>query len=177
MAGIRAPESLKVRSGLPCRKADERGTLRHTWLDRRLMYGLKVDRDKWLRASAGDPLPRVLAGIPFQLEKLGALLNLMVEDFSPAQLVDSGPLGGLPQELRQLLREALHKAYLASGEIVLLQQTLRDAIEGFTAAAARIETAWRSGDRNEKDFLFDELSAQACRLRDALALPQGVILP
>jgi hypothetical protein len=177
MAGIRESDSLKIRSGLPCGNGDERGSLRHTWLERRLIYELKVDRDKWLRASAADPLPRVLAGIPFQLERLGALMNRMVEDFSPAQLVERGPLGGLPQEVRQLLQEALHNAYLASGEVVLLQQSLRAAIKGFTTVAARIEIVWRSGDRDAKNSLFEELTTEASRLRDALALPQGVILP
>lgn len=176
MAGIRAPESLKVRSGLLCTEGDERGPLRHTWLERRLIYELRVDRDKWLRAAAGDPLPGVLAGIPVQLKRVSTLLDRMIEDFSPAQLVDRGPLGGLSQEVRQLLREALHNAYLASGEVLLLQQNLRESLARFSAVAGRIETVWRSGDRAAKNALFDELGAQASQLRDALALPQGVIL-
>jgi hypothetical protein len=177
MAGNRAPESLKVRSGLPCTDGDERGSLRHTWLEGRLIYELRVDRDKWLRASASEPLPRVLAGIPAQMERVSTLLEGMIQDFGPAQLVDRGPLGGLSPEVRQLLREALHNAYLASGEVFLLRQNLREAIAGFSEVAGRIETVWRSGDRQAKNDLFDELSAQSCRLRDALALPQGVILP
>ena len=171
------PESLKVRSGMPCTDGDERGPLRHTWLERRLIYELRVDRDKWLSALPGDPLPRVLSGIAFHIERLHTLLDRMIEDFSPAQLVDRGPLGGLSPEVRQLLREALHSAYLASGDVLLLQQRLREAIAGFSAVAGTIETVWRSGDRDAKDALFDALSEQASRLRDALALPQGVILP
>jgi hypothetical protein len=151
--------------------------LRHTWIENRLILELQVDREEWLQASASDPVPRVLEGIPFQLERLSEILNSMIENYSPAQLVDRGPLGTLPEEVRALLRGALHEAYLASGEVLLLQQDLREAIENFSCVAGKIEPIWRSGDREAKNGLFNELATQASRLFTALWLPQGVILP
>jgi hypothetical protein len=136
-----------------------------------------VDRDTWLDAKPGDQLPEVLAGIPAHIGRLQKFLASMVEDFSPAQLVDHGPLAQLEDSVKDMLRRALHDAFVASGAILPFQEDLRLAVQEFSSAAGQLETVWRTGDRERKAAFLSELEAKALALREALALPQGVILP
>jgi|SRR5580658_3305416 hypothetical protein len=177
MAAFEAPEALKLRSGLPCPGGDERGTLRHTWLEGRLLYEVRLDSQAWLNARAGDTLPEVLAGIPMRLERLQRFLFTMVEDFSPAHLVDQCRLAELEDSTKQLLREALHNTYVASGVIQPYRDALRQATDKFAETAAKAEAVWRTGDRERKAEFLAELETNAMALREALALPQGVVLP
>jgi len=177
MERVAASEDLKVRSGIACRAGDERGALRHTWLERRLLYEMRADREVWLAAVPGAPLPEVLAGISFQLEKLRVFLASMIADFSPSQLVDQGPLWRLQERTKELLRQSLHEIYVADGLILSLQADLRQAIEAFTQVSSEAEAVWREGDRTTKTEYLNLMEAKAIRLRDALSLPQGVVLP
>jgi hypothetical protein len=177
MERVAASEDLKVRSGIACRAGDERGALRHTWLERRLLYEMRVDRESWLASGPGAPLPEVLAGIPFQLEKLRVFLDSMIADFSPSQLIDQGPLQRLPEKTKEFLRQSLHEIYVANGLILSLQADLRQAIDALTQVSSKAEAVWREGDRTAKAEYLNLLEAKAARLRDALSLPQGVVLP
>jgi len=168
---------VKLRFGSPGECGNERETLSHTWLERRLLDELKMDCEDWLNAAPNSPIPEVLAGIPLQIVKLTRFVDRMVEDFSPGHLVDQCPLAQLEGSTKQLLREALHTAYVASGVILPYQAALRLATEEFSKTAAKAETVWRTGDRERKAEFLSELEAKALALREALALPQGVILP
>jgi hypothetical protein len=168
---------VKNRFGSPGGCGNERETLRHTWLERRLLDELKMDREDWLNAAPNSPVPEVLAGIPLQIVKLTRFVGRMIEDFSPAHLVDQCPLAQLEDSTKQLLREALHKAYVASGVILPYQTALRQATDEFAETAAKAEAVWRAGDRERKAEFLSELEAKALALREALALPQGVVLP
>jgi hypothetical protein len=66
---------------------------------------------------------------------------------------------------------------VASGAILPFQEDLRLAVQEFSSAAGQLETVWRTGDRERKAAFLSELEAKALALREALALPQGVILP
>src|ERR1700690_3580430 len=96
-------DDLRLQSGIRCACGDERGSLRHTWLERRLLYELRIDRELWLSALPGGALPEVIAGISAQLERLGHLIVRMAEDYSPAQLVDEGPLSRLDEGIKELI--------------------------------------------------------------------------
>ena len=170
-------DDLRIRSGIPCVRGDERGTLRHTWLERRLLYEVRMDRAAWLSAAPGDPLPEVVAGIPAQLERLRCLIDRMVDDFSPAQLVDQGPLSRLDDGSKDLLRSVLHDAYLKSGIILPHQERLQAATDAFARIATQAGLVWSQGDRRRTTEFLIELECAALRLKDALALPQGVVLP
>lgn len=170
-------DDLKVESGIPCTGGDEWGGLRHTWLERRLLYELKMDRGIWSDARPEDPLPEVLLGIPLQVARLENMLERMAQVFSPSQLVDYGPLSQLDRTTKELLRSALHEAYVKSGVIVPYRERLRSAVAEFSRVAFEVEAVWRQGDRATKAMLWSELEAKAMFLKEALALPQGVILP
>lgn len=177
MGTVPAFDDLKLRSGIPCSRGDERGALRHTWLERRLLYELRVDHEVWLSAAPGDTVPEVISGISAHLEQLRRLAEQMMDDCSPAQLVDQGPLSALDEPNKQRLREALDGAYRKSGIILPYQERLRAAIEELSAMAAQAERVWRQEDRACRSEFLDQLERVALRLRDALDAPQGVVLP
>ena len=76
-----------------------------------------------------------------------------------------------------MLSQSLHEIYVANGLILSLQADLRQAIEAFTQISSEAEAVWREGDRIAKTEYLNLMEARAIRLRDALSLPQGVVLP
>jgi hypothetical protein len=156
-----------------------RATLEHTWLKRRLLYRLRTERDEWLKAVATEPLPDILAGIPAQIEETRKLLTSVIEGYSPARLIDHGLLAALPEKARDLIRDAVHKAYLNSEAMQPIVCRLEAALSDFESNAEEIPCAWFSGVGDEKlTRVLMNLEYSAERLRKALLeLPQEVVLP
>jgi hypothetical protein len=157
-----------------------RATLEHTWLKRRLLYRLQMERTEWFTAaSLSEPLPEVLSGIPYQIQEARKLLGSLLEVYSPARLIDKGPLAALPEKERCLIRDAVHKAYLEARVMQPFVERLAVALEEFESKAAEIPCAWVSGiDEGILSNVLIDLESAAKQLRTALLeLPQEVILP
>jgi hypothetical protein len=158
---------------------DLRATLEHTWLKRRLLSYLRTERDTWLKAAGAEPLPKVLDGIPARIKEARQLQAKLIECYSPAQLVERGPLAVLPDGAKKLIKDAVHKAYLDSGIIQSPAKQFGEALDNFESKTAEIARAWARGKGAKRiECALDDLESAAQRLRSALLdLPQEVVLP
>lgn len=155
-----------------------RASLKHTWLERRLLGQLRTERGTWLKERS-QRLPNVLAGLSGRIQEIRSLLADIVEGYSPRQLIDHGPLGILPDEVRQAIKAAVHQAYLELGIMQPLVAELEGALNQFERIAEKVIGAWEDGALVKKRAqILDELEVATERLRQALdAFPRGVVLP
>lgn len=167
-----------INSSIPVAAEGLRSTLKHTWLERRLLPRLQLERKEWLAKKDQGRLPEVLAGLPGRIAVAWELNAEVIQGYSPAQLVDQGVLSALPDDLRQILREAVHQAYLAAGIIQEPAAALEAALKKFEAVASQVPVAWRQSDKKYLADVLDKLEKTAQCLKGALeALPRGVVLP
>ena len=155
------------------------GPLKHTWLERRLLPLLKRERSAWLEAAPGRPLPSPLEGITGRIKEARELLAALVDGYSPAQLVDREPLRVLPDDIKKIIQDAIHRAYLDLRIIQPLASELEAAIKQLEKVVEKVVTAWANAAAREmRARVLEELEVAAERLRRALeALPRGVVLP
>ena len=159
---------------IPCSGTERCATLEHDWLKHQLLNALRGQKSDWVQLPASAAVPDVLV---YAEEWIGEAENFAtdaISAFSPSHLVDSGPLSPLPAEARELIKEAVHEAYLDCNVIQPLAQEVRDAVSQAGAALRALLTGWRDA-RGEK---IDALEDAALCLQVALrAMPKGVILP
>ena len=152
--------------------------LSHTWLGKRLLKGLQLNRDRWLDAG-GDSLPRVLAVLPARTQEARLLASQLIDGYSPLHLVERGPLTILPGQVKAMIKEAIHHAYLDLGIMQPLTVEVTDAAADLGTVTSELSLAWcdPSSARRRAEIL-DALRVVAERLKRALdALPYGVVLP
>lgn len=161
---------------IPSEIDGRRAVLGHTWLDNQLLLHLKRQQESWARSTDGA-LPLPLASIPQQLEKVRKLIDDAINGFSPAQLVDRGPLSALDLDARTSIKNAVHIAYLALGVIQPLIEELTGAANQLDEVTTRTRANWQEGPEMRL-HLMNELEAAAVRLRYALKeLPREVVFP
>ena len=158
------------------------GALRHTWLARRLLPALRWKRQEWLDGPWEAPVPAVLAGVDMHLRRARELADGALERHSPARLVDEGPLEDLPEELKAVVRQAVHQCYVKTGVMQARAAELRGAADELEKTVAEVREAWllthHARRRVVLEEFLDKTEAAARRLLRALdCLPDGVILP
>ncbi len=169
-----------VVSSFPCSSNILRGRLKHSWLENQLL-NKTADEVVYLWKETGwGALDNEFS---MRVSETITLAENLVQGFSPAQLVDSlAPLARLDQETRDLIKQAVHKAYLESSGITELSQPLCKAAKALEAALDQLRTVWRRPVTvaNEKDLknAWQMVSTQAKALHAVLErLPKGVVLP
>ncbi|MCU1267549.1 MAG: hypothetical protein JWM21_3867 [Acidobacteria bacterium] len=161
---------------IPSKIDGRRAVLGHTWLDNHLLLHIQTMRDMWAN-SEDNRLPTVLASIHEQLEKVRKLTDDATEGLSPAQLVDIGPLSSLNEEFRNLIKKAVHHAFLELGIVPPLVQEIRAAADDVDKIANQIRQDWQCGVET-RSRLLDTLEAAGIRLRNSLReLPREVVFP
>jgi hypothetical protein len=153
--------------------------LEHDWLKNYLQRQINAERKEWLGRKSGAPLPRVIAGIPPKVEEVTRLLKAAVVSSSPSQLIDKTPLADFPSEIREVICEAAHQAYLDLGIIQPLISELELSSAAFEKAAAQFVVAWQSeAGRSRLAATLNGLEESAIRLRKSLlSLPREILLP
>ena len=177
-----------ILKGLPCDAAMLRGILRHSWLKNQILtmdagYVIQMRGRPSLREEREAFERKIRSGGEFEsrLGEARRLVREMVDGFSPAQLVDSGPLAGLSPEARAAVKSVVHREYLS--------RTMIEKCVGPAAAACdALEVALRefSDDWFRQPYpgavvirkRFEELQQRARALSDSLGdLPEGIVLP
>jgi len=157
----------------------QRGRLKHSWLENQVLNKTPAIVVA-LRHEVGWP---ELRRFPSDVEQAITLADEVEFGFSPASLVDKcAPLAGLPEDLRNIIREAVHAAYLRCFDVHTAAQCLLNAADRMMVALSSLLAEWDKPD----DALSDAGLQSRWRmvldaaepLRDALdALPKGIVLP
>jgi hypothetical protein len=109
------------------------------------------------------------------------LVREMVSGFSPAQLVDSGPLAGLSPEARAAVKSVVHSEYLSQTMIEKCVGPVAAACDGLEAALKEFSDAWFRQPYPGAVAVrksFEELQRRARTLHESLGeLPEGIALP
>ena len=177
--------------GMPCDAEEVRSRLSHDWLGNKLLILQEEDVVQWhaTRVSAGVEFERRLLPGGLYAEEMDNLYRLIsgVQDgYSPARVVESGPLSDLPSDTQKLIKETLHQLYLAlplrdSHGIEALQEALKQAADAFSRSLSRFREVWfaqPSASAEEVGATFRDVLRDGRLLRAALDhLPRGYVLP
>jgi hypothetical protein len=154
-----------------------RTALKHTWLENRLLRQIRQQRTEWLEKPGDGEPPSVIVGAAARCAEVRQLIQTLVDAYSPAQLVDAGPLRALQDEARRPISVAVHRIYLNLGVVQSLLTEIEEAVAGLEAAVALCIREW-SANPNMRSAALDALDGAAVRLRETLeVLPRGIILP
>lgn len=177
-----------ILKGVPCNSAMLRGILRHSWLKNQILtmdagYVIQMRGRPSLHEEREAFERKIRPGGEFEsrLGEARKLVREMVDGFSPAQLVDTGPLAGLSPEARAAIKSVLHREYLS-------RTMIEKCAEPATAACDALEIALREFSDNwfREPYpgavvirkKFEELQLRARSLNDSLGdLPEGIVLP
>jgi hypothetical protein len=163
-------------SGFDCPIGGEAWSVGHDWLKNTLLRDLadEATRSTWLEGDNGD-IQEDLQSAGGWLRRAGSLGERIVAGFSPAVLVAVSPLGRLPANIQDLLRDAAHRAYLAASGIEGAAVKVEQAVSAMRSAVERASCA---RGRQERELALASLDGAAKKLMDAVyALPRGVVLP
>jgi hypothetical protein len=163
-------------SGFDCPIGREVWSLGHDWLKNTLLRDLadEAARSAWLEGDNGDIQDDIQSAGGW-LRRAGSLGERIVAGFSPAVLVAASPLGWLPANIQDLLREAVHRAYLAASGI---EGTAVKVGQAVSAVRSAVERASSARGRQERELALASLGEAAKALMHAVyALPRGVVLP
>jgi len=104
-----------------------------------------------------------------------AILDGAIKGFSPANLVDQGPLARLPVEIRDVIKEGVDAPYREAMLVQPLCHELEIAVREMKTVALVIDTEWTETGRVA---LIEKLLVAIDRLSAALvALPRGYVVP
>lgn len=177
--------------GMPCEAESARSELRHDWLGnkvQRLEAKTVADMHANPSPSRDDFEERLLPDGLYgdRLRSLRTLVETLVEGYSPARLVERGPLAQFPEPVKMALENTLHEQYLRTpihGDACIeeLQENLREATQEFSSTLEDFRAVWfrePSASTSEVRASSEKLLEQASSLRDALNhLPRGFVLP
>lgn len=157
-----------------------RARLKHSWLENQLLN--KTSQEVvYLWAETGWPaLENEFS------ERVKDTLNLaddLENGFSPAQLVDRlAPFAKVDQEAKELIKQAVHEAYLESSKISDFRMPLREDAMALGEALDELHKAWQlpvtEGHEQILRSVWQKVSIKAKALHTILErLPKGVVLP
>src|SRR4051812_20756218 len=96
---------------LMCNAAVHRGRLKHSWLENQI---LNKSAAKVLQLRSAGPWEALEKRFSLRVQETVELAGRIVDDYSPAQLVDKISLfGHLDEGTRARLKNGVHLAYLA----------------------------------------------------------------
>jgi len=174
--------------GMPCDAALQRGLLWHSWLKNQI---LKMDAGYVAHMHSRPSLleeresfeRKIQPGGEFdsRLDEARRFAREMVDGFSPAQLVDSGPLTSLSTEARAGLKSVIHGEYLEQTSIEERSGPIAGAVDELGKALSDFRDVWYQRSQAEADQVragFEQLQARARALHEMLGnLPEGIVLP
>lgn len=110
------------------------------------------------------------------------LIEIAVEGFSPKSLVDQIPqLAIQGQGFRGRVKEAVHRAYLATTVIARIRDELDDSARSLLRSLSDLQKAWteRAGDDEPQIVAkYEQVRSDSRRLREVVEkLPRGVVFP
>jgi len=160
--------------------------LRHNWLGHEVLnFDANYISKIYAEASPSRErfVERIKPGGAFDmnLKKAKALSVSVIDGFSPAQLVDNGPLGALQDDTRALIKRVLHNDYLEKTGIIELSESIQIAASDLSDAYTHFVKEWYSqppaGQARIKES-FEKVQSCGKALCEALGkLPKGVVLP
>ena len=105
----------------------------------------------------------------------------MTDGFSPAQLVDSGDLGALSEDVRTLMKKVLHDVYLQETGIEDRREILQVIIIELSSELEELRKTWFQEPPTESVVIasgVERVLQRARKLSDILTkLPSGIVLP
>jgi len=110
------------------------------------------------------------------LEQTRVMSSTGADDFSPARLVELSPLRELPDDAKELIRTAVHSAYMERTDIHAKLQRVCVEADRTEEALGDLRKTWASGEQVESGLA--RFQGAAAGLYDALGeLPDGVVIP
>jgi hypothetical protein len=177
-----------ILKGLPCDAALRRGLLWHSWLKNQILkmnadYVAQMHGDTSLQEERESFERKIQAGGEFEskLSDARRFASEMIEGFSPAQLVDSGPLANLSAEARTSIKAVIHDEYLRQTMIEERTGPIASGVDDMERALKGFSTVWYRRPPAQQDLVkteFERLQACARLLHEKLgSLPEGIVLP
>jgi hypothetical protein len=173
---------------MPCEAALQRGLLWHSWLKNQILktdagYVAYIHSRPSLLGERESFEQKIQPGGEFELrlDEARRFARDMVDGFSPAQLVDSGPLANLSDEVRVSLKSAVHGEYLARTLIEEHTGPVAEAVEELGKALGEFKDVWYRRPPSGAGLIkenFEQLQARARVMHEILGdLPEGIVLP
>jgi hypothetical protein len=176
-----------ILKGMPCSAARLRGILRHSWLKNQILgmdagFVVQMHGRPSLHEARESFERKIRPGGEFDLRLSDArqLVRDMVEGFSPAQLVDSGPLAALPAETLAAIKSVIHREYLSETRIEQCAEPIAAACDLLADALRDFSDVWfgRAAGLGMVRKSFEQLQLRARALHEQLEkLPEGIVLP
>ena len=157
-----------------------RGQLKHSWLENQVLNKTSDNIISFWKANGWNALEQQFA---VHIRKAIQLSDELESGFSPAQLVDTlRPFEKVDDETKELIKQAVHKAYLESSNITQLKAPLKEAAEEMEKALEHLLEAWNQqvSEKNEQELkkAWDKFLTRARKLHSVLEqLPKGIVLP
>ena len=161
---------------LPCEASNLTGRLKHSYLTNAVC--LKRNPEKLLAAlnyiESGAPRHTIIR------KQIRELLDLMATPeggFSPAQLLDQlNPYCELPDQVRQRMKERIHRQFVEEFSLAVRCDRLEHASEGFlTALDVFLAHNWAAGSASDIIMQKTQEAARAL-IRELEYLPKGIWL-
>lgn len=118
-----------------------------------------------------------------RVEQVYELVDRVPDGFSPARLLDAGPIAEMPEEARQLVASYVHERYLREAAAADWGSGIRRSVKAFKKALEGVREAWgrdsqaSNAAQGVEDALVG-LQKAALKLRAALeSLPRGFVIP
>ena len=174
--------------GMPSDAALQRGLLWHSWLKNQILktdagYVAYIHSRPSLLEERESFEQKIQPGGEFELrlDEARRFARDMIDGFSPAQLVDSGPLANLSDEVRASLKSALHGEYLEQTLIEERTGRIAEAVQELGQALGEFRDVWYRRPHSGANLIsesFEQLQARARDLHEMLGdLPEGIVLP
>lgn len=165
---------------ISCETNTLRGQLKHSWLENQVLNKTSDNVINFWKSTGWKALEQQFA---VHIRKAIQLSDEQESGFSPAQLVDTlTPFEKVNDETKELIKQAVHKAYLESSNITQLKVPLKEAAEELEKALGHLLEAWNQqvSEKSELELkkAWDEFLTRARKLHSVLEqLPKGIVLP
>jgi hypothetical protein len=161
---------------LMCEAAVLAGRLKHSWLENQVLN--KSGRDI-LEMRREGPWSGLDVQFPRRVREALDLAGALDDAFSPAQLVDRLLVfAHLSGRDREMLRSAVHSAYLARIGMRAREGKLAKAVAELSIQLDQVRALWQNGSESDLERAWCQTLQLGARLRDELdALPKTIALP
>lgn len=176
----------KIVAQVPCEAAMKRGILRHSWLKNQILpinpdYVVRVHNSPSLLDVRRD-FERLIGTngeFSVHLDVAAQLARNLDTGFSPAQLVDSGPLAIVPNDTRKIIKSRIQAEYLDSNRIEEQRAPIVNAARDLRKALNEFAASWFQRPPVGEDVIRDgfvRVQTNAAVLQDVLGnLPEGFV--
>jgi hypothetical protein len=176
-----------VLEDVQCEAENLRGQLHHSWLKNELLSMLRPDslvkmhETQSLKRASFEEKIKPAGKFSQWIRDARRLCEIMMDGFSPAQLVESGPLAALPAEVRALTKEVLHGAYLRQSGIEELRGPLQSATEELSDELEDFAKTWFQAPPAESSQIaaaVERVVEYARKLQEVVErLPKRIVMP